>query len=151
MPTVHLAQFLLALEKSSPEWQVILAPQPDSRWLTASEGYVWDYVLQPPREGRDFVELRVPPKVVDAAYGEFLVAARHTIDGKEYPPWSPAPDGTLCSPPFASGAEVYVGVTATPVDPELPLKVPAAAQARGGGHIHVKTGGGGDPPRGGPQ
>lgn len=141
MPTVHPAQLLLSLEKSSLEWQVALAPQSDPHWRLLATSYAWEFVLAP-EEGRDLVELRAPRRITDADHGDFDVVIEHVMDGQVHGPWTVAADGTLCSPPFASGAELYVRIEATPLDPNLPIAIPPSAHARGGGHFHVKTSGG---------
>ena len=142
MPTVHVANLSLSLEKSAPEWQVAVAPQADERWTTLATSYAWDFMLRP-LEGRDLVELRVPAQISDQDHGDFTITAETVIDGQSDASWT-ASSGWLCSAPFASGTALFVRLTATPDDPGLPLAIPASATARGGGHVHVKTAGGGD-------
>jgi hypothetical protein len=142
MPTIHIANLSLSLEKSSPEWQVAIAPQYDARWTTLTTSYAWDFTLRP-LEGRDLVELRIPAQISDQDHGDFTVTAETMVNGQSVGSWT-ASSGWLCSAPIASGTALFVRVDATPVDPALPLAIPASANPRGGGHVHVKTAGGGD-------
>lgn len=144
MPEVHLAHMLLALEKGPREWLVAILPQSDMRWKTLSTNFAWDYVLQP-HEGRELVELRIPARIFDQDHGDFVVKAETVMEGHAVASWTPSGDD-LCSPPIASGTELYLRVEARPMNKDLPLSVPSSACARGGGHVHVKTAGGGGGP-----
>lgn len=147
MPTVHLGQLQLALEKNSHDWQVFIQPQPEAHWKVLKPSYAWAFELLP-HEGRDLVELRMPAWLYDQDYGEFTVAAETVIGGNVVGAWTFVGDW-LCSAPFASVQELYVRVEVTPKNGELPLSVPNGGTARGGGHFHVKTAGGGDKGPGG--
>lgn len=143
MPTVHIANLLVSLETGSTAWSIPVQPGTDSRWSTQTPNYSWDFTLTE-AQGRDLVEFRLPDKIVDPTYGEFALTATSTVAGQSSVSFS-ASGSYLCSAQFSSGAQVYVEVEATPTDEELPLTVPLSATPRGGGHLNVKTAGGGDP------
>ncbi|MFZ6186150.1 hypothetical protein [Nannocystis pusilla] len=143
MPTVHVANMLISLEKSSSTWSIPLQSGTDSRWSTQSTSYAWYFTLTAV-QGADSVEFRVPTQIIDPDYGVFNITAKSTIVGQTSSTWS-ASSGYLCSAPFASGTQLYIEVEATPANEALPLTVPPSANPRGGGHVHVRTAGGGDP------
>lgn len=144
MPTTHIADVLLSLDKGST-WSVVIQPGSDSRWSTQTPNYAWDFTLTPQQTG-DLVVFRVANPLVDPDHGDFTVAATSTV-GTQTTNWS-ASGGYLYSAAFASGAQVYAEFSVTPVNEDLPLSIPQSANPRGGGHLYVKTSGGPDPRKG---
>lgn len=143
MPTVHTANMLISLEQGSAAWTVPMGPGTDSRWSTVTNNYAWRFTLTE-AQALDLVEVRVPDKIVDPVHGDFAITAKSTVAGQASITWS-ASSNYLCSPQFASGTQIYIEIEATPTDEELPLTVPLSSEARGSGHLNVRTSGGGDP------
>lgn len=143
MPTVHVANMLISLEQGSTAWTIPMGPGTDARWSTVTTNYAWNFTLTAV-QGLDLVEFRIPTEITDPVYGGFIITAKSTLVGQASITWT-ASGGYLCSPQFASGAQFYLEVEATPADEDLPLTVPLSSEARGSGHLNVRTSGGGDP------